>query len=143
MTKKLEKMVWTDALSIGNITVDEDHKKLFDIYNELVDLIELNKNREEFAKILSEMTDYARTHFRKEENYMKAFSYPGISDHIKFHHKYVRKVAMYNFHFTSPNPPDPFEIITFIGRWWADHILYCDLKYENYRKREQPNANYE
>ncbi|MGV8133743.1 MAG: bacteriohemerythrin [Mangrovibacterium sp.] len=143
MVKKIEKMVCSNSLSIGNVFVDNDHKKLFDICNELVDLVELNKDRKEFAKILSEMTDYARTHFKKEESYMKAFSYPEISEHIKSHHEYIRKVAMDNFHFMmSPDFPDPVEIIAFIKTWWSNHILYCDIKYENYKKRVQANANY-
>jgi hemerythrin len=141
--EKPQKKIWTDALSIGNVNIDKDHKKLFDIYNELVDHIEQNKSREEFARILSEMTDYARTHFKKEEGYMRIFSYPGLADHKKSHQEYVYKVAMYNSDLMGPNPPDPFEIITFIRTWWTKHILYSDLEYEIYKSKVHSKAVYQ
>lgn len=137
-----EKIVWTDALSIGNAAVDKDHKKLFDIYNELVNLIQQNKGRREFARILSEMTDYARIHFGKEENYMEAFSYPEFAGHRKSHLAYIHKVAMYNVNFTGHHPPDPVDVVKFLKAWWMNHILSDDMEYENHKITVGSNANY-
>jgi len=41
--KPLEKINWTDKLSIDNKQVDKDHLQLLNVYNDLVDLIEINK----------------------------------------------------------------------------------------------------
>ena len=59
-------MNWTTELSIGNKNIDEDHRQLIEIYNDLVDFITMNQSREEFAVILSKMTDYTLKHFKKE-----------------------------------------------------------------------------
>jgi len=69
----LEKLVWTNELSLNNEDIDREHKKLIEIYNELIDLCELNHNREEFARILTEMTDYGLIHFRKKKNICRNF----------------------------------------------------------------------
>jgi hemerythrin-like metal-binding protein len=66
-----EKMISWEKLSIDNPEIDNEHKRLFEIYNDLVDLIEYKKSREDFAKILSMMTDYSLMHFKKEEKYME------------------------------------------------------------------------
>ncbi|VAW26590.1 hypothetical protein MNBD_BACTEROID07-2063, partial [hydrothermal vent metagenome] len=50
----LAKLVWTKELSLNNIDIDREHKKLMEICNNLIDLYELNNNREEFARILTE-----------------------------------------------------------------------------------------
>ena len=138
----LKKIEWSEKLSVGNKTIDNDHKKLFEIYNDLVDLIELNKSREEFAKILSEMTDYVLNHFKKEEIYMQEFSYPKFLEHKQYHLDYNYKVALYNYDLLSNSPPDPKTIIKFIEDWWINHILKADTEYENYRKKICSNAMY-
>ena len=138
----LGKVIWRNELSIGNVDVDNDHKKLLEVYNDLVDLIELNRSREEFAKILSKMTDYTLKHFKKEEAYMQEFAYPRLADHKKNHVDYKYKVAMYNVDLLSTNPPEPKEIIKFLENWWTHHIMNNDIDYENYRKKIQSDAKY-
>tara|TARA_R110001583_G_scaffold194758_1_gene366857 strand:+ start:2389 stop:2823 length:435 start_codon:yes stop_codon:yes gene_type:complete len=138
----LEKKDWTNQLSIDNIDVDSDHKKLLDVYNDLVDLIELNGNRTEFAVILSKMTDYSMRHFNKEEIYMQEFNYPKLKEHVQYHRDYKYKVAMYNVDLLSSNPPDPKEIIQFLKKWWTNHILNNDMHYENYKKKIESDVIY-
>jgi len=140
--EKLERMRWTYELSIGNANVDKDHKKLIEIYNDLVDLIELDRNREEFAIILSKLTDYTLTHFRKEEDYMQKFSYPNFLAHKNYHSDFMYKVAMFNVDLLSYNPPEPKSIIKFVENWLAEHIMNSDTHYENYKNEIQSDATY-
>jgi hemerythrin len=140
--EKLERIRWNDELSIGNTNVDKDHKKLLDIYNDLVDLIELDRDREEFAIILSKLTDYTLTHFRKEEDYMQKFSYPNFSAHQSYHSDFMFKVAMFNADLLGINPPDPKNIIKFVDKWLINHIMNSDTHYENYRNEIQSDVTY-
>ena len=137
-----KKIEWSNNLSIGNTNIDDDHKKLFEIYNNLIDLIELNKSRKEFAEILSKMTDYALKHFKKEEIYMHEFSYPKLAEHQKYHRDYKYKVAMYNVDLLGTNPPRPEEIINFLKKWWLNHIMNSDVEYENYKKEIKSDTKY-
>ena len=140
--EKLERMRWSDELSIGNTNVDKEHKKLLDIYNDLVDLIELDRDREEFAIILSKLTDYTLTHFRKEEDYMQKFSYPDLLVHQGYHSDFMFKVAMFNVDLSGNNPPDPKNIIKFVDKWLINHIMNSDMHYENYKNEIQSDATY-
>jgi hemerythrin-like metal-binding protein len=139
---KPEYIKWSEQFSIGNENVDNDHKKLFEIHNDLVDLALGKCSRDEFARILSMMTDYVLKHFKKEEAYMNAFSYPDYERHRKLHEEYSYKVAMYNFELSGSNPPDPFEIILFIKKWWTNHVIKVDRKYEDYKTRVSSTAGY-
>jgi hemerythrin len=141
--EKLERLKWSDELSFGNVNVDKDHKKLIEIYNDLVDLIELDRNREEFAIILSKLTDYTLTHFRKEEDYMQKFSYPNLSEHKNYHCDFMYKVAMFNVDLLSTNPPDPKGIINFVDKWLSQHIMKNDADYEKYKNEIQSDAIYQ
>ena len=138
----LKKIIWRNELSIGNVNIDNDHKKLLEVYRDLVDLIELNRSREEFAKILSKMTDYTLKHFKKEEAYMQEFVYPKLEEHKKYRSDYTYKVAMYNVDLFSNNPPEPKEIIKFLEKWWENHIMNNDVDYENYKEKILSDAEY-
>ncbi|HNW52586.1 MAG TPA: hemerythrin family protein [Prolixibacteraceae bacterium] len=138
-----KKKIWTDELSIGNVRIDNDHKKLLEVYDDLVDLIEHNGSNEDFAKILSKMTDYVFKHLKNEEKYMEEFGYPKLKEHQQFHRNYNYKVSMYNFNLLGSNPPNPHEIIEYIREWWINHILKHDIDYENYRNSIGSDVSYD
>ncbi len=62
---------WEDKFSVGISIIDEEHKKLIGILNKVIYAKGHNGNPEELWEILSEMTNYALTHFTTEEAYMK------------------------------------------------------------------------
>jgi len=136
------KVILWDRLSIGNPEIDNDHKMLLEIYNDLVDLIEFKKSREEFAKILTKMTDYSLGHFKKEEKYMEYISYPKLKEHRDFHRNYIYKVSMFNVDLLGTNPPNPEEIIDFLKKWWINHILKFDLQFETFKKENELDVKY-
>lgn len=138
----VKKIIWTNELSIGNSTVDDEHKKLLEIFNDLVELIEYKKDRQEFAKILTKMTDYSLIHFKREEKYMEKLSYPVLAQHKKSHRDYIYKVAMYNVDLLSANPPDPKEVIAFLEKWWTNHIMIHDNEYEHFKNKIQSDFTY-
>ena len=135
-------ITWNKSLSIGNTQVDNDHKKLINIYKDLVDLVEVDGSRENFAIILSKMTDYCLHHFEKEEKYMLQFNYPNYEEHKRKHEEYSYKVAMLNIELLGKVPPDPKEIALFIAEWWEKHILNCDIHYEKFKKEINSEAQY-
>ena len=140
--KEIEKILWNDRLSIGNSNLDKDHHKIIDIFNSLYDYITNGGQRDEFARILSELTDYSKLHFGREEEYMTQFSYPKLERHKKLHKDYIYKIAMYNFNLLGYNPPNPIEIIHFLKNWWEQHIMCSDHEYENYKMENKLSGDY-
>ena len=140
--ESLEKLNWSDEFSIGNTDIDTVHKSLIDIYNDLIEYVESKGNRKEFAMILSKMTDYSLVHFKKEEEYMQKMSYPELTEHKRLHKDYIYKVAMYNTDLLGADPPEIKNIIKFLNKWWIDHVLNIDKKYEDYKKEIHSDVKY-
>ena len=138
----MERIYWSGKFSVGNDDIDNDHKKLISIINDLIDMVELGNDREKFASILSDLTDYFMQHFKKEENYMLEMNYPYLKQHKQIHNEFKYKVAMYNTDLLGATPPDPHEIILYLKKWWADHILHVDANYEKFRKKNNVDASY-
>ena len=80
-SKDREDIKWDDKYSVGISMIDEEHKKLIGILNKVIYAKEHNGNPEELWEVLSEMTNYALTHFKTEEAYMKELNYPEYQDH--------------------------------------------------------------
>jgi hemerythrin len=140
--ENLKKGIWSNKLSIGNTDIDNEHIKLLGILDDLSELIEYKKDRQEFAEILTKMTNYSLNHFKNEEEYMRNLSYPKLAEHKNHHRDYVYKVAMDNVNLLSINPPDPKEIIEFLEKWWINHILSHDISYERYKNEIQSDLHY-
>lgn len=129
-----KKRIWTNKFSIGNTKIDNEHKKLFEVYDDLVEFLVYKNDREEFAKILTRMTNYSLNHFKNEERYMRKMNYPKLQEHENYHRRYIFEVAMYNVDLLSSTPPNPKDIIKFLKKWWTNHIMIHDNRYEHYKK---------
>lgn len=130
-----QRLICTNELSVENPEIDNEHKELIRIYNDLVGLDELKVSRDEFAKILSRMTDYCLTRFREEEKYMERLNYPKLAEHKNLHRDFIYKVTMYNNELSQYRLPDPKEMIDFLSKWWSNHILRDDKDFECFRKK--------
>lgn len=137
-----DRLVWTEEMSIGNNKIDEDHQKLMNIYNDLLDLTNKGFDSNEFSRILSDMTDYTMYHFKKEEAYMTSFSYPDFQNHRNEHVQMIYKVAMYNYELHNDGV-DPDEILEFLKNWWLNHIKVHDEAYERFKTENQIITDYQ
>jgi hemerythrin len=97
----IEKFIWTDEFQTGISEIDKEHKKLFEIYNDLVDHFEKNGDKEKFVDILTNLSTYVRTHLNNEEAYLKKMNYPHLKEHLESHLKFALKIAVYNAEYLS------------------------------------------
>ena len=134
----LTKLIWTDALSVGNDVIDRQNLELLVIYNELSEYILSKGTHGVLTKILSKMTDYGLIQLEKEKKYMQLTAYPNIIQHIKSHKNYIYKVAVFNNELICVHNPQPIDLFLFLKEWWTSHILNFDKEFECFRKQIQP-----
>ena len=72
-----EKIEWNDEYLLGIQEIDNQHKKLVAIANELYDITTGNSEvyKLEMSKVLKKLTDYTVYHFSSEEEFMKKKGY--------------------------------------------------------------------
>lgn len=76
---------WDNAFAIGHEKIDAEHKKLFDIANEIYKCT----NQDDLRKIVKELIKYTKFHFRNEENFMKSINFKNLAYHKVLHAKLV------------------------------------------------------
>ncbi len=120
---------WNERYSVGIREVDEQHKKLIDMINQLHDAMLSGKGREILDKIINSLVDYTKTHFSTEERLMKEYGYPGYLNHKAQHEEFIKKVAEFQRKFENGELTLSMEIMQFLKNWLSEHILGSDKKF--------------
>ena len=120
---------WEEAFSVGIREIDEQHRKLVDMLNELYDSLKKGEGRETLGKVLSDLASYTKTHFATEERLMKLHGYPDFLTHKEKHEKITELVLQYMGKYQSGEMKSPIEIGNFLKDWLKKHILQTDMAY--------------
>lgn len=124
---------WDDSFSVGHATLDNQHKKLLRICNELAICVEQNspESDSKFHEILHELSVYAREHFATEEAILRRLGYPNLAEHEEDHFVYIAKFTDILTQ-ASAGVLDKVGALMFLAKWWSDHILVSDMQYRGY-----------
>lgn len=126
---------WSDAMSVGNLHIDEQHKILIDTINQLASA-ESQNDRPVIAMIIDELVSYAAFHFQFEEQLIAGCGYPQLEQHRHTHQGFVNWVTRVRDEFLYHRRAHVGErILNFLRDWLRDHILGEDMLYCSYINR--------
>ncbi len=123
---------WNDSYSIGNEEIDNQHKEIISMINELYAAFTTGKANSIIDDILNRMIKYAGYHFKHEEDLFAKYDYAGLSEHKKIHDSFVAKVVQFQKDFADGNIGLSYEVILFLKKWLTEHINGEDKKYATY-----------
>eukprot|EP00033_Pygsuia_biforma_P002942 GCRY01003243.1.p1 GENE.GCRY01003243.1~~GCRY01003243.1.p1 ORF type:complete len:385 (+),score=79.03 GCRY01003243.1:151-1305(+) len=73
--------------------IDDQHKKLFSLYNVVYNNLMSNKTSlEPLQQVVKALTDYIQVHFETEQTLLRFIEYPQVEGHMKFHSGFVEKI---------------------------------------------------
>jgi len=126
---KMQKFEWTEDYSVDLKEIDELQKKMFALFNALLDLKEEDAEAKEFANMISEINEYAKYYFQREEEILRENKYPELELHSG-EHKYFTKHTIALRRIVSEDKENlTYENIRELGDWLTDHIKEHDLLY--------------
>jgi hemerythrin len=132
MTKKFK---WNDKYSVKVPSLDEQHKKFFDITNQIIDVLEKPHNpalKERLILLLVKLGIYAQYHLDYEENCINRYKCKGCETHPGAHALYRSKVKNY-LQQVQIEGTDIYklsgEVAEFSQTWLSTHILHKDREY--------------
>jgi len=123
-TKPIE---WDSSLEIGNETIDNQHKHLFQTFENLRRATQGPNKEAESTKCISEMLRYVESHFVDEESHMKAIGFSGLEEHQASHKEFIVKVNDYTDSCSSGYVPYA-DMLEFLVKWLTEHIMIEDKK---------------
>jgi hemerythrin-like metal-binding protein len=125
---------WESKYALGVKSIDEQHKHLFDLTNELYEKCHLGESavHDQFIKTLHLMVKYVIEHFSAEEKIMEQIGYPRIAEQKEQHAGFTRKIIEESKKFESGTYGVPQELVHFLRDWIISHIAVFDQVLADY-----------
>jgi hemerythrin len=123
-----EFIAWSHDLSVGVKDIDEQHKTLVDLVNQLHRAISEHRASEVAIGILEELAAYTQTHFQTEEALMSLLQYDGYRVHKAVHDALIEEVAELKAKLAAGKASVNFELMHFLKQWLTKHIQGDDAQ---------------
>ncbi len=120
---------WNDKLSVGIEEIDEQHKVLVKLVNDLYGAIIKKTDDEVVDDILAELIQYTIVHFAVEESLMRIFDYPQYEEHKKHHQVLASQVLDIQRKVKTREEVVSMDILNFLRGWLTNHIMIEDKHY--------------
>jgi len=136
MVVKNELITWTDKFSCGIKLVDDQHKALVELVNEMFNHVTGNDLQEHnyFNRVINDAVAYVKTHFATEEKLMLATKFDGYAEHKKEHDTFVLTVVENIKDYRAGKRLTLSTFTKFLKDWVLSHIALMDKKYFDYFK---------
>ena len=127
--------VWKEEYSVGVREIDNQHKKLVSMINDLYESMKDGKGREVLEETITGLYLYTKTHFSFEESLMKKHGYADLPAHREKHLKMVGHVEKLGKQLQDGELTSPIQITNFLKDWLNKHILGTDMLYSEHLKQ--------
>jgi len=120
---------WDEAsLSVGIDVIDEHHRYLFDLTNDLFEVVANKRGAREVARVLKALDHYVQVHFRAEERMMTHWGYAGLTQQEQQHAEFENRLRGF-YEALHDNPlTAQFDVLVYLRNWLIAHIVHEDAK---------------
>lgn len=132
---------WTEALSVRVPEMDNDHRILIALINQLATAEKIG-NRRIAESVLDELLNYTIDHFKKEEQFLLETGYPSaeLYNHQLQHASFTETVQDIRWQYLHGfRPTINNEVLHFLRDWLKRHIMVVDMKYAVLQKAAPAN----
>ena len=120
---------WNDSFSANVQMIDSQHKKLFQIMNDLGAAMSSGKGKEAIEQTLASLFDYTKYHFDAEERHMRLHNYSDMEKHMKIHEEFIDKIMDLKKKLKIGGCALTVETMHFISSWLREHIMIKDKEF--------------
>ncbi|MDR3672475.1 MAG: bacteriohemerythrin [Holophaga sp.] len=118
-------LAWNPDLLIGNTQIDDQHKRIFQILDKLVQAEAEHRGKEEMGKALASASVFVAAHFKMEEDLMVQSGYAELPAHRNAHEAVRIRVDQLVDRFYR-DELDPLELVNFMTWWLQQHVQRQD-----------------
>jgi hemerythrin-like metal-binding protein len=119
---------WNKSLEIGHKTIDEQHKGLVKLLNDLHSAMSLGVACADYTPIRMRLYEYSVLHFSEEEALMGRTGYKLRAEHEREHQEFMGKLEVLAQKASSRNEDIGTEMFTWLADWLLRHISQTDRK---------------
>jgi len=132
-----ELISWSSTYSVGVKEIDNQHKGLFDLVNDMYNHVAGDEAEEQtyFQDVIQYAIICVKVHFATEEKFMLATKFQGYAEHKKAHDSFVLAVVD-NIQDNEAGKKMTLSAFTnFLKEWFLTHIAIMDKQYFDFFKK--------
>jgi hemerythrin-like metal-binding protein len=122
----MKDVIWGETLSVEVDEIDEDHRRLIDLFNILNHAVEDEETKAYVDAVLEELISCTVWHFRHEERLMVKYDYPDAGEHKTEHRDLIDSVNALQQQYLKAGKHLSSQDIEFLEHWLTGHILSAD-----------------
>lgn len=129
----MKDLIWDNTLSVDVPEIDEDHRKLVDLFNLLNHAVAEGEQKAYVEAVMEELVSCTVWHFRHEERLMLKYGYEGFAEHKSEHEDLIQSARLLQQKFAQggADPAAPSAIssqdIEQLEHWLTGHIYGADM----------------
>ncbi len=119
---------WKQAFSVGNASVDHEHKQMIEQINQLYELLGQPTTAVTIEAVLGDIHAYISAHFALEERLMRTAGYAEYENHKDDHEDLLDQIHELMFSF-SENPDIGRKLLeNKLSDWFGRHFASFDAR---------------
>ena len=135
-TKLLRKLTLSSSLQVGHALIDEDHRRLFEMINGIIDTIENDGNpRKKYSQFMRAL----KSHYRREENLLRETGYPRTDEHAAYHEARLKEAEKLERHLGEDDGISERDFAEELVAFVLEDILKGDLKFKSFLVEKRLN----
>ncbi len=129
-------MPWSPSLTVGVDMIDEQHKKWFEMADQLFEAGRNRKAGEYIIQMFKFLEDYTKKHFGDEERYMQSVKYPEYETQKAMHADFIKQLNALKAEYdkSGGNITVIMDANQMVLYWLTNHIAKQDKKIGEYAK---------
>ncbi len=135
--EQIKKIEWNEKYSVDIEEIDELQKKMFALFNVLIELKTKDADAKACANMISDIYEYGKYFFYKEEEYLKERNFPDLEAHAKEHRYFIKHTINLRREVAENQENLTYDIIKKMEEWLSAHILEKDMLYVPFLRVEQ------
>ncbi len=124
----MKELSWSNTLSVEVQEIDDDHRKLIDLFNMLSHSVEEGDEPKYIEAVLEELISCTAWHFRHEERLMVKYGYKDYDEHLSEHQKLIESARELQQKLKQEGHQISNQNIEFLENWLTEHILVDDMR---------------
>ena len=132
-------LVWREEMSVGNARIDNDHKYLISLINTIEAALNCEAPVQVLMVYVSQLIDFGRQHFEREQLYQVEIKYPLREDHEMEHQGLMERIEKIQSNLKSQANSEAYQLTTprlveILRDWIMNHFQHEDMKMKEYFK---------
>jgi hemerythrin len=128
-------IVWTSEMSVDVKMLDNDHKRLAILINDLHDGLMAGRDSKDLERTFDELVAYSRVHFAHEERILDEADYSGAAEHRLEHEQKIKLLLTLQVLFQiAKDSADYLDILDQLKEWLFTHMERSDKQFVTHLK---------